>query len=70
MTIVKVQLPLISSHPNALAMVYAKGHERVSHQPLNAATITAMFGHPKAFFEAQWEDDHWKIGPRTEWQDW
>jgi hypothetical protein len=70
MTIVKIQTPIVSSHPGALALVYAKGHDRVSHQPLRAETIAAMDGHPKAFFEAEWTGDHWQIGPRAEWQDW
>lgn len=70
MTIVKVQLPLVSSHPNALALVYAEGHDRLTHQPLRAETVNAMAGYSKAFFEAEWVVDHWRIGARAEWQDW
>lgn len=73
MTIVKVQLPLVTnmlSTSTPLALVYGKDRNHTIQQSVSDATLKLMAGEPKAFFEAKWADGRWLIGDRVEWQDW
>lgn len=68
--IVKVQVPMATSDPRALALVYAKGRQRMSQQKLDARTEKAMAGGYKAFFKAQYSNGVWLIGERVMDQNW
>lgn len=72
MTIVKVQIPLVTNDPNALALVYDEHQKHMLQQPLDAETSAAMGAEVKAYFEAVWHpgDRQWRIGPRVRAQPW
>lgn len=70
MTIVKVQLPLVTNVAEAPALVYGEGHLFMTQQVLDAETLKAMENDVKAFFEAAFFKGKWKIGKRVAYQDW
>ena len=70
MTIVKVQLPLVTNIAETPALVYGEGHLFMTQQVLDAETLKAMENDVKAFFEAAFVNGKWKIGKRVAYQDW
>jgi hypothetical protein len=68
--IVKVQVPLITSDPRGLGLIYAKGRKNLKQQKLDDDVIKAMAGEPKAFFEAEFSGLSWRIGKRVKDQTW
>lgn len=75
MTIVKVQQPLSSSHPNPPWLVYAEGRKDmrwVAATLVPGAVKDAMGEDPKGYFEATLANPQaeWEIGERVEDQDW
>lgn len=70
MTIVKVQIPVSTSDPRAPALIYAQGRDRLVQQHLFAGHRLAMGSDFKAFFEAEWDGQQWKLGKRVEDQPW
>jgi len=68
--IVKVQVPLATNDPDALALVYAKGHIGMTQQALSPGTLRQMKGDAKAFFEGHHNGKRWVIGARVKDQDW
>lgn len=73
MTIVKVQLPLLTPTDEAqlgMALVYAEGPKRMMQQWLDPATRVAMGKDVKAFFEAHFSEGRWTIGRRVRDMSW
>lgn len=71
--IVKVQLPLASGDPaprHKQALVYAEGRKNVRLQALSRATLAALAGDSKGYFEACLSGFGWHIGRRVEEQSW
>jgi hypothetical protein len=52
MTIVKVQLPLVTNVAEAPALVYGEGHLFMTQQVLDAETLKAMENDVKAFLRS------------------
>jgi len=71
MKIVKVQIPIVTNDPHALALVYAKGRKGMAQQKLDHATLVAMGDDIKGYFRAELgKDGRWHIGGRVKDQDW
>lgn len=74
MTIVKVQLPLMSTRPDAaiIGLVYAKGKRHLVEQPIDGMTRKLLGGDAKGFFEAEYlaSKGIWSIGKRVEDREW
>lgn len=72
MVVVKVQLPIYSSDPDAPALIYPEDRSGMAMQALDDATRIAMGDDVKAFFNAELDSDgeRWKIGARVSWQNW
>lgn len=68
-TIVKVQIPLWSNDPDAMALVYGKGHKNRGFMPLNEMLLSAMNGAPKKFFTATISKDEININFADEVKD-
>jgi hypothetical protein len=68
--IVKVQLPVMTSDPRGLALVYAKGRKHLKQQKLDPKTEAAMAGGFKAFFKAEFNGVVWMIHERVKDQTW
>jgi len=66
--IVKVQIPL--DDPDEAALVYAKGHRRLSIQELSREVLDAMNDDVKGYFMAVWDGNQWQIGARIPDQPW
>jgi hypothetical protein len=61
---------LFTTDPVIPALVYDERNTHVVQQPLDRHA-TALMGHDyKAFFEAEWDGNHWKLGKRVGYQDW
>lgn len=71
--IVKVQLPIGSAY-QGVALVYAKGHDRMREQRITQAVYdhVASLAVPKAFYKATWDPiaHEWDLGEGAEWQNW
>jgi hypothetical protein len=70
MTIVKVQIPLVSSDPDAPAMIYDELFTHMTQQHLDIATLHQMAGEPKVYFNATWSGESWQLGVRAANQKW
>lgn len=72
MTIVKVSVPISSSAPDPLPLVYAEGRVNMVMQTLDYATARALRGDLKGYFEAEWDaaKQRWDIGKRVNDRDW
>ena len=70
MTIVKVQVPLMSTDPTNPALIYAEHRQGMTQQLLDPVVLEQMNGAPKAFFEAHLGADGWIIGERVPDQNW
>jgi len=68
--IVKVQLPLASSDPNPLPLIYDKEMAHPVQQPINSKTLAALNGDVKGYFQATFDGDVWIIGKRLPDQLW
>jgi len=62
MPTIKVQLPLVSSDPNALPLVYARGRENMTEQEIPTAAYVALKGKVKGYFKGEWLRGTWRIG--------
>lgn len=75
MTIVKVQIPLMSTDPNVQYLVYAKGRTNMVEQPIPKKVLQAIrqSSSPfKGYFDATWDSERnrWDIHNYAPWQDW
>jgi len=70
--IVKVQTPLLSNDPDAMALVYDKTRRNQGFMPIDEYLLEAMNGEPKKFFHAQILKDEVKViyNMPAPWQDW
>lgn len=68
--IVKVQVPLASSGPHPLALVYPKARAPESLLRITPEITAALAGDPKGYFEAEFIDGQWVIGRRVGEQPW
>lgn len=75
MTIVKVQIAIYASGvtmPGAPtpALIYDKSRTHIREQVISDKIRTELNGELKAFFEADWDGEEWRLIKRVEWQDW
>lgn len=70
MTIVKVQIPLATNDPTMPALIYDARRKHLVQQQLDANTRLAMGHDYKAFFEANWDGQQWKLVSRVGLQPW
>jgi hypothetical protein len=67
--VVKVQLPLYSSDPQAMsqALVYDRTRKKINDMiQIDEHIVRAMRGRPKAFFRAGFEGDTFYLGTESE----
>ena len=66
--IVKVQVPV---YGDVVALIYAKGRDRMTQQPITNYLREKMEGRYKAYFRAHYSSIvGWAIGERVADQDW
>lgn len=72
MTIVKVQVPIVSTSPHAGALVYAEGGKRMVEQPITPELVTKLGARLKGYFAAEWDRARqcWQIGEPVADQSW
>jgi hypothetical protein len=70
MTIVKVQVPLFTSDTHKKALVYDERRAQQTLQVLDKKENALMGGDIKAFFEADWDGERWRLVRRVRFQSW
>jgi hypothetical protein len=70
LTVIKVQLPVVTNNPEAVALVYDKEQKHYAEQPIDLKTRIAMKADLRAFFEGVWHNNVWVIGKRLPEQFW
>jgi len=71
--IIKVQRPLSTNHPGNPWLLYDKNHTHVEHREegaIDKKVRTDMGSDVKAYFEAEWSSEGWKIGKKVLAEDW
>lgn len=69
MTIVKVQIPIFSNDPAAPVLIYdERRRHTVMQQQIDDNAKRLMGSDYKAFFEAEWDGETWKLGKRVRFQ--
>jgi hypothetical protein len=61
--IVKVQVPLSSSHPRPrnTCLIYASGRRHITEQVVDDDVLRAIGNDLKGYFEAEWSGTEWII---------
>ena len=68
--ILKVQLPLLTTHKRQMVLVYNKSRSVMDELPEPKGLRKAMKGEPKAFFHGHTKDGYIYLDKIAKWQDW
>ena len=68
--IVKVQLPLFSTDPDPLPLVYAENNRHCQNQRIPGRIYRDLRRSKKGYYEAEYIGGFWEIGKRVEDQSW
>ena len=68
--IVKVQIPIFLSNPEATCLVYDERRKHVVEQDISDGTRLSLGDDLKGYFMAKWNGFQWVIGRRVNEQPW